>query len=105
MPFAAVGDVARLREPRRQRPIGAALGEPADVVEVEMAGQHDVDVVDADAGLGEGVVEMVGAVEVVDRRAPGVHLVAATGVDEQGFGAAHQERPHAERDAVPIVGR
>ena len=89
------------RARRRRR----ALGEAADVIEVQVAGQHDVDVVDGEPGLGQRVVEVVRAVEAVDVRALGVHLVAAAGVDEQRPLAAHDQRPHAERDAVAVVGR
>ena len=44
----------------------------------------------------------IDAVDVVELR---VFLVAEPGVDDHRPHAAHDERPHRERDAVAIVGR
>jgi hypothetical protein len=70
-----------------------------------MAGQHDVDVAGRYAGLGQGVIEVVGAIEPVDVRALRIQLVAAPRVDEQRLVAANQQRPHAHGDAIAIVWR
>ena len=81
-------------------------GEAAGVIEMQMAGQHDVDVFDGQAGLGERVIEVIAAIELVDLRALRVHLVAAPGVDDHRvLVAAHDQRPHAQRNAVRIVWR
>ena len=106
VPLGGVGDVARLRKTRRQGAVGAPHGEATHVIEVEVTRDHQVDVVDGEAGVGQAVIEVIAPIESVDRRALRVHLVAAPGVDDGGQPVApHHQGTHAQRNAVPIVGR
>ena len=105
-PLRAVGDVLRLGKPRHDLPVRPELREPAHVIEMQMAGEHDVDVVGRQPRLSQRVVEVIPAIELVDLGALRVHLVAAAGVDQQRRAAvADDQRPHAQGNPVGVVRR
>jgi hypothetical protein len=101
-----VRDVPGLWEPWYERAVFADRGKAADVIEMQVAGKSDVDVLDGETRLRESVIEMVAAIEFVDLRVFRVHLVAAAGVDDHRVRpAAYNERAHAERNTVRVIRR
>ena len=58
----------------------------------------------ASPALGKRLIEVARAVDTVDVGALLVHLPADARVDEERPLAAHEQRPHAEADPVPLVG-
>src|SRR6185369_1614134 len=84
---------------------GVANGEPARVIEVEMRGEHDVDVFRREAGLCERVVEMPGApLDAVSLEELLAFLVAHPGVDDHRPGSTNDERTHGQANPVPVIG-
>ncbi len=65
VPLAAANHVAGAAEPR-PKAAGSAHHRAAEVIEVEMRWQHDVDRVRRDAGLCERVIETARAVDAED---------------------------------------
>ena len=84
---------------------GVAHGEATRVVEVQVRGQHDLDVFNRQARLGERVIQVARAIEAVDVAELLVFFVARTSIDDHRPGAADDERPHGEQDPVALVGR
>ena len=66
LPLAAPDDVLRAGKARANAARGVADGEPARVIEVEVGGDHDVDVFRGKPRLRQGVVEMPAALDAVD---------------------------------------
>ena len=60
VPFAAMHDVARVGEARDHADRRCARAvKAADMIEVQVAGEHDVDVVRRQPGFGERMVEVI----------------------------------------------
>ena len=72
---------------------------------MQVAGEHDVDVLRRKAGLGHRHLERTGAIDAVDIVELRALLAAEPGVDQHGARAADDQRPHRERDAIARVGR
>ena len=104
LPFAAPDDVLRARKARAHAAAGVAHREAARVVEMQVRGEHDVDVLGRQPGFGERVIEVPCALDAVDvaelRRSP----CRRARVDDHRPHAAHDQRAHRQRDAVALVG-
>jgi hypothetical protein len=74
------------------------------VIEAQVRGQHDIDVVTRQSRLGERVVEVARPIDAVDIVKFAVVLAAEAGVDEHRPRTAHDERPHGQQNAVSLVG-
>ncbi len=104
VPLPAPDDVPRARKPRADL-LTVAHREAARVVEVQVRREDDVDVVGRQPGLGERVIEVVRPIDAVDLAEAAAFLVAEAGVDEHRPHAAHDQRPHRQRDPVAVVRR
>ena len=89
LPLAAPDDVLRARKARPHAPVRVAHREPAGVIEMQVRGEHDVDVLGREARLGQRVIEMSRAIDAVDVAELRVLLVAEPGVDQHRPRAAH----------------
>ena len=105
VPLALLHHVPGVREARRQRPVRPPGREPADVIEVQVAGDHDIDVRRRQPGIRQRVIQVIRAVEPVEVGELGIELVATARVNQDGLVAPDQQGPHAQGNAVPVVGR
>jgi hypothetical protein len=106
LPLLAAHDVTRVREGRTDASEVVPQRRAAEVIEVQVRREHHIDVVNAQARLGECVRHVAAAVDRVDVDALCVHLVANPRVDEQTRRAGSDEqRPRGQVNAVAIVCR
>src|SRR6185436_1117692 len=98
-------DVLRPREPWPQTSAWIAAREASRMVEMQVSGEDDVDLVWRDAGLGERVIEVALALHRIELVELPVLFVSKTRVDDHRPRAAHDQRTHGERDPVAVVGR
>ena len=105
LPLAAANHVLRAGKPRADAAGRVADREAAGVIEVQMAREHDVDVLGRDARVGERLVQASDAIDTVAVLKRLVLFVAETGVDDHRARAADNQRPHGECDPVALVGR
>src|SRR5258706_14521881 len=77
-PLAAPDDIARAWKPRPNVAIRIAYRETARVIEMQVGGKNDVDVIWRQARLSQRVVELSLALNDVDIPQSGVHLIAIT---------------------------
>jgi hypothetical protein len=95
----------RARANRGTRAAPLAPGGAAEVVEVQVRRQHQVDVAGGESDGVERVVEVPGAVEGVDLAGLLPHLVPGAAVHEHASpGRLDEHRPHRQLDPVAIVG-
>ena len=105
LPLGGADHVARARETRHERP-AVACRRAAEMIEVQVRREHDVDAVGGQPSLGERMVEMPVAVERVDVALLRVHLVAGAAVDDHPAPVGlDDQRPHRQLDPVAVVGR
>ena len=106
LPLAAADDVAGARERGRKRAGRVAHREAAGMIEVQVRGEHDVDVLEPMPGLrrqrDRGVVRAIDAVDLARTSRPSLSPTPASMSIVPH--AAHEQRPHRQRDAVAIVG-
>src|SRR5918993_1334900 len=65
VPLSCADDVLRSREPGPHDPVGPARREPPGMIEVQVRGDHHVDIGRTHPGVGQGMIEMPRAVEAV----------------------------------------
>jgi hypothetical protein len=82
LPLRASNVVRRARKRRHDRSVGQPRRQPADVIEVQMRRDHDVDVAHRHPRGGECSFKAGPAIDRVDRRLLLAHLGADAGVDE-----------------------
>ena len=104
-PLAVAHLIAGAGERRSDRSGRIGDGEASGMIEVQVRGEHDVDVAALDAGSRERRVERHLAIDAVHVDALRVHFAADPGVDDHQALAAHEQRSHRELNPVPRVGR
>ena len=75
------------------------------MVEVQVRGEHDVDVFGPEARLGQRVIQVSRALDPVDIDELLAFLVAEARVDDHRARSADDERPHRQNNSVALVGR
>ena len=80
-PFGRADHVARVPEPRPQALAVAHRG-AAEMIEMEVRGQHHVDRIGRQASVGKRMIEVTCAVESIDVEQLRIHLVAGAAVDQ-----------------------
>ena len=104
-PLAAADNVLGAWKARPQAPGRVALREAARMVEVEVRGEHEVDVFGREARLGQRVIEVSGAFDAVDVDELLAFLVAEPRVDNHRARSTDDERSHRQNNSVALVGR
>jgi Helicase C-terminal domain len=104
-PFGVANHISGPAKPRAQCTIDPHR-RAAEVIEMKMSGQNDIDRVRSEAGLGERVIESTAAIEPVDVDLLGTHLVPSTAVDDHATpGRFDEQRPYRELNPVAFVRR
>src|SRR5688572_19571033 len=105
LPLLNADHIPRVRKGRSNFAGLVAPREASGMVEVQVRGERDLDVIHRQARVRERMDDVAGAIDGVDVRALRVHLVPYTCIDDHRLLAADQERPHRECDPIPFVCR
>jgi len=104
--LAAPYRIAGPCESRHGPAIGATAREATGVIEVQVRGDHQIDVVRRESVIGQGVIEVPPPIQAEDVGELGVQLVAHSSVDQDPPApVADQPGPRGQPDAIPAVGR